>query len=194
MHRRNADVDAAGDEMPIRDDRTAGTDVVWRLMTESDLQAVHTLSVRVHPRYPERAEVLAEKLRLFPDGCFVLARRSSADVFGYCFSHPWGAEAPPALDTPLRALPPQPMIYFIHDLTLDESMRGLGLGRALVPALLTIGRSLGLSSALLVAVEGRAPFWAAAGFAPVADPEVQAAARAKYGAGALAMTQQIAGA
>ena len=32
----------------------------WRLMSQADLAAVHELSMRVHPNYPERAEVLAE--------------------------------------------------------------------------------------------------------------------------------------
>src|SRR5690348_15255890 len=43
--------------------------MAWRPMSADDLSAVHALSMRVHPNHPERAEVLAEKFRLFPRGC-----------------------------------------------------------------------------------------------------------------------------
>ena len=42
-------------------------------MRVPDLPQVTDLSMRIHVNYPERAEVLAEKLRLYPAGCFVLS-------------------------------------------------------------------------------------------------------------------------
>ncbi|MBM3531305.1 MAG: hypothetical protein FJX62_24795 [Alphaproteobacteria bacterium] len=93
----------------------------------------------------------------------------------------------------MQALPSRPSAYFIHDLTLDPDMRRQGHGRAVVPMLFAAACALGLDRANLIAVEGHAPFWQAAGFAPVADPAAQAAVRAKYGQGAVAMTRQIAG-
>src|SRR6201990_3109882 len=96
----------------------------WRLMSGADLAAVHDLSMRVHPNHPERAEVLAEKFRLFPSGCFVL--ETNGGVAGYCFSHPWIRGAVPALDGLLGALPVMPTTYYVHDLTLDEVLRGQG--------------------------------------------------------------------
>jgi len=51
-------------------------------MSQGDLPAVHGLSMRVHPDHPERAEVLAEKFRLYPSGCFVL--EAGGGIAGYC--------------------------------------------------------------------------------------------------------------
>ena len=79
----------------------------WRAMAADDLPAVHALSIRVHPDHPERPEVLDEKFRLYPRGCFVLA--PGQDISGYCFSHPWTRGAVPALDRFLgrcRTAPP----------------------------------------------------------------------------------------
>lgn len=161
----------------------------WRAMHAGDLAAVHALSLRVHPDHPERAEVLAEKFRLFPHGCFVL--EGEGGVAGYCFSHPWRRSDTPALDTLLGALPDQPDTYFIHDLTVDADVRGEGLGRAVVPLLFGAAHSLKLAHVALVAVNNRAPFWQAAGFARVADEAMQAAALAKYGTGAVMMARDL---
>ena len=43
----------------------------------------------------------------------------------------------------------------------------------------------------LVAVNRRGPFWQAAGFVPTADQALQAAARAKYGDGAVHMERAL---
>jgi ribosomal protein S18 acetylase RimI-like enzyme len=154
-------------------------------MSQSDLPAVHDLSMRVHPDHPERAEVLAEKFQLYPSGCFVL--ETDGAIVGYCFSHPWTRGAIPALDGLLGVLPVKPTTYYVHDLTLDEAMRGRGQGRAVVPLLFEAARLLGLPHLSLVAVNRRGPFWQAAGFSRTADAALQAAAQAKYGAGSVHM-------
>jgi ribosomal protein S18 acetylase RimI-like enzyme len=154
-------------------------------MLAYDLAAAHGLSMRVHPGHPERAEVLAEKFRLYPSGCFVL--EAGGAIAGYCFSHPWARGTIPALDGLLGALPTNPTTYYVHDLTLDEAVRGQGQGRAIVPLLFEAARSLGLVHVSLVAVNRRGPFWQAAGFSRTSDEALQAAAQAKYGAGAVHM-------
>jgi GNAT superfamily N-acetyltransferase len=161
----------------------------WRLMSQGDLPAVHDLSMHVHPDHPERAEVLAEKYRLYPSGCFVL--ETAGGIAGYCFSHPWTKGAVPALDGFLGMLPSAPTTYYVHDLTLDEAMRGQGQGRAVVPFLIGAARSLGLSHLSLVAVNRRGPFWQAAGFSRTADAALQVAAQAKYGGGAVHMERDF---
>ena len=80
---------------------------------------------------------------------------------------------------------------YVHDLTLDAAMRGRGQGRAVVPLLFSAARSLGLSHLSLVAVNRRGPFWQAAGFSATADAAMQAAAQAKYGAGAVHMEREL---
>jgi ribosomal protein S18 acetylase RimI-like enzyme len=170
-------------------DRAAGARLPWRAMAEDDLWAVHALSMRVHPDHPERAEVLAEKFRLYPRGCFVLT--PGQGIRGYCFSHPWTRGMVPALDGFLEDLPEKPTTYYVHDLTIDELARGQGQGRAVVPLLLEAAQSVGLRHLSLVAVNRRGPFWRAAGFSRTTDEALQAAARAKYDAGAVHMERLL---
>jgi GNAT superfamily N-acetyltransferase len=158
-------------------------------MSQGDLSAVQDLSMHVHPDHPERAEVLAEKFRLYPSGCFVL--EAGDGIAGYCFSHPWIRGAVPALDGFLGTLPAGPTTYYVHDLTLDETIRGQGQGRAIVALLFEAARLLGLSHLSLVAVNRRGPFWQAAGFSGTPDEGLQAAAQAKYGAGAVHMERNL---
>jgi GNAT superfamily N-acetyltransferase len=161
----------------------------WRPMVAVDLPAVDRLSARIHPDYPERPEVLAEKFRLFPRGCFVLDR--GPEIHGYCFSHPWTAGPPPALDTAIGALPDTPDAYFIHDIALDQPARGMALASLLVPMLIDTARGVGLGRMMLVAVGGSEPFWTRMEFCRTADVNLQAAARALYGEGAVQMERAI---
>jgi hypothetical protein len=155
-------------------------------MTAADLPAVHDLSARSHPDFPERPEVIAEKLRLFPRGCLVLDATDSVPC-GYCFSHPWTIGPPPALNVLLGALPERPDAYFIHDLTVEVFLRRKHLASVLVPQLIEIAREISIARMTLVAVSGSTPFWMHMGFRETADEALQAAARVKYGAGAVAM-------
>ncbi len=162
----------------------------WRPMIAADLPEAYDLSVRIHPNFPERLEVLAEKFRLFPGGCFVLDK-PGAGICGYCFSHPWHAGRPPALDTMLLALPHPPVTYFIHDMTIDDSLRRRNLASGLVPQLIVVARDIPVDRVMLVAVSGSQPFWTRMGFRQTADEALQDAARAKYGTGAAHMTQDL---
>jgi len=157
-------------------------------MTTSDLAAVAGLAARIHPNFPERPEVLSEKFRLFPAGCFTLADANS--IRGYCFSHPWAGE-PPSLDTLLGALPGVPESYFIHDLTLDSTMRRRNLAAQLVRRLAGVAHDAKLSHITLVAVNGGAPFWSRMGFRRTADEAMQEAARTKYDVGSVHMEQRL---
>lgn len=162
----------------------------WRPMTMADLPIVDDLSKRIHPNFPERPEVLTEKFRLFPRGCFVLDG-AHLPIGGYCFSHPWLAGPPPALDTLLGELPAAPAAYFIHDMTVDASLRRMNLASTLVPKLVEIARGIPVDHMTLVAVSGSAPFWSRIGFFRTADERLQNATRAKYGASALQMERVL---
>lgn len=164
-------------------------DARWRAMTARDLAAVHALSREAHPDMPERIEVFAEKLALCPSGCFALDRGGA--IAGYGFSHPWLRETTPALDALLGALPERAMAHFIHDVALSEAVRGQGFGRALVPMLCDVARGEGLAWLTLVAIGARVPFWQGVGFTAVADRARQQAAKAKYGADAVAMEREV---
>lgn len=141
----------------------------WRPMQDADLARIDAIAGLVHLTYPERPEVFAERLALFPEGCHVLAAEDGA-LIGYVVSHPWRDGAPPALDTLLGALPEEPSTYYLHDLALLPQARGSGAGRRMVETLAALAEGLGLPSVTLIAVNASVPFWQKQGFALVDEP------------------------
>ena len=162
----------------------------WRPMQRQDLAAVNDLAHRIHPRYQEAPEVFEEKLQFFPDGCFTL-QGADGGATGYCFSHPWMRGQPPALDRLLGQLPLRPDTYFIHDLAIDQALRGQGLAVRLLPVMATAAQRHGLGHMTLIAVNASEDFWSKAGFAVTADPALQRAVRSKYSDEAVHMEMQL---
>jgi GNAT superfamily N-acetyltransferase len=134
----------------------------WRAATPSDVERIHAVAAVAHPAFPERVEVLGEKLRLFPSGCFVLAEAGA--VLGYALSHPWLSTDVPALDRLLGALPDAPDCLFIHDVALLPRARGHGAARAVLDRLERTARERRLRLLTLVAVADTATFWGRLGF------------------------------
>ncbi len=89
---------------------------VWQPLTLADLPDVAAIAEAAHPLLPERLEVFAEKLSLFPAGCRKLM--DDGRMAGYAIAHPWRYGDPPRLDTLLRALPARPDTLFLPSLTL----------------------------------------------------------------------------
>ncbi|MBC7637048.1 MAG: GNAT family N-acetyltransferase, partial [Acetobacteraceae bacterium] len=143
------------------------------------LAEVNRIADLAHPDLLERADIPAERLRLYPAGCLVLD--CNGVVFGYAVSHPWRAGKPPALDTLLGALPDRPAHYYVHDLALLPAARGTGAARAAVARLVAVAAQAGLAPISLVAVNTSAGFWQRHGF------RVVGAAPASYGADAVVM-------
>jgi GNAT superfamily N-acetyltransferase len=158
-------------------------------MREADLEAVKALSDQVHTKYPERIEVLAEKQRLFPTGCFILENASK--LVGYCLSHPWNDGMPPRLDTYLGEIPVSPKTYFLHDITLAKKFRGRGFAREVLHLLSSIARMHGIAWLTLVSVYDTAPFWKKNGFAMMDSNNVQKYVKTAYGQEALAMKKPV---
>jgi GNAT superfamily N-acetyltransferase len=137
----------------------------WRAMRADDLPAVMDLAAHIHPDYPEGGAVFAERLALCPAGCLVLP--AAEGLQGYVLSHPWRAEAPPALDSALGALPARPDCWYLHDIALLPRARGRGAAAA---ALALIGRraaQAGLPRIVLIATDGARAYWHRAGFTPL---------------------------
>jgi GNAT superfamily N-acetyltransferase len=132
-------------------------------MAPADLHGVMAVADVVHPAFPERVEVFAEKLALFPAGCLVLAE-ANAGVIGYAVSHPWPALSIPPLDDFLGSLPAPEANRYIHDVALLPAARGHGAASAAVARLLAGAASAGARTASLVSVYGSAPFWRRHGF------------------------------
>lgn len=151
----------------------------WRPMIPADLPEVLALAGLLHPGYPESAAVFADRLALAPGFCRMLPG------FGYAIAHPWAGTAPPPLDTVLGALPAAPDRLHLHDIALHPAARGRGQAAAVVASLLAGAAAAGLGRAGLLALPGKADYWARLGFRPTAWPP--GPALASYGPGALPM-------
>ena len=138
----------------------------WRPMYPADLPAVSAISDLVHGRYSEAREVYAERLALYPAGCFVLTDASAPA--GYLIAHPWRRDSPPKLGTMLAAIPADADTFYLHDIALLPEARGTGAGRAAVELATDRARAARFGEITLMAVGGADRFWAAQGFA-IAD-------------------------
>jgi GNAT superfamily N-acetyltransferase len=138
-------------------------------MAPADLPAVMRVAARVHPGYPEDEAVFAERLRLAPEGCHVLAA-GDGTLRGYLVSHPWPAGAVPALNSLLGAIPPGTANWYLHDLALLPAARGTGAAGRIVAAIARHAAEAGHASLALVAVADSAGFWRRQGFREVDDP------------------------
>ncbi|MGH6736639.1 MAG: GNAT family N-acetyltransferase [Methyloceanibacter sp.] len=160
----------------------------WRAMGMSDLAAVEAIAAAVHPTLPERPDVFAEKLTLFPQGCFALA--GDGAVVGYAFAHPWRQGGVPKLDALLGGLPEDADCLFLHDVAVLPQARGQGASGALVALLVALAGARGLRALALAAVYGTGRHWARAGFTPAGGESI-AAQLAPYGAGAQYMVRRL---
>lgn len=156
----------------------------WRPMLRSDLARAEAIAEQVHPDLPEDPQVFAERLRLFPTGCFML------DNVGYAIGHPWTLDRLPKLNTLLGSLSAEADTFFIHDVALLQPVRGRGFAGAVVRLFAERARTARVSTMSLIATETAAGFWRHHGFVPI-ETLSAADALASYGAGARAMVRQL---
>jgi GNAT superfamily N-acetyltransferase len=149
----------------------------WRPMSAADLLPVLTIAERVHPAFPEEAEVFAERFRLYAAGCLVF--HAGESISGYVISHPWRAMDPPALNSRLGMLPRDPETYYIHDIALLPESRGTGVAATAVARMFAQARKERLATASLVAVNGSARFWGRHGFRNVTLDKIRDATLAR---------------
>ena len=144
--------------------------LTWRTAGDTDLDSINAIADATHVDLPERPEVFAEKLRLFPQGCFVLAENGTA--VGYAVSHPWYVNKIPPLDAFLSDLPPSPDCLFIHDVAVAPNSRRQGAAGKLIETLSDLARRQGISALALVSVYDTHPLWARHGFQICSSPEL----------------------
>jgi len=161
---------------------------VWRPASAIDLDIIEQIARAVHPDLPERREVFAEKLSLFPDGCLALARRE--EVMGYGLAHCWAFGSVPPLDAFLEKAPDRADCLYIHDVALLPEARGIGSGGHYVRLMVECARKIGVDFLALVSVYNNQPFWAKRGFEVVSAPELSAKLRG-YGPTARYMTRKL---
>lgn len=160
----------------------------WRRMAWADLVSVQFIGDLVHPTYHEDPKVIAERLQLYPAGCFVLECGPATQ--GYAVGHPWLFGCPPALNTQLQALPAHPDTFYIHDVALMPEVRRSHFGRMVVQLLVSQAELGGFNNMSLVAVGGSLCFWKKNGFR-VIEGEAIRAALSTYGEGAAFMTRSL---
>lgn len=162
-------------------------------MRSADLGFIEQIAALVHPRYPESPAVAAERLRLYPAGCWVAGPPpgESADrLVGYALSHPAVFGQPPALDSLLDRLAPACDCLYLHDLAMLAPWRGAGLGSALITRLGTLARRTGFTAVTLTAVNDSRDFWCRLGFRAVAGAALRSKL-ASYGPDAVYMALDI---
>ncbi|GGA69733.1 N-acetyltransferase [Nitratireductor aestuarii] len=162
----------------------------WRAMTPEDVDEVDRIAQIVHPGLPEDRDVLAEKLKLHPEGCFILSNSADGTTLGYLFSHPWKAADAPDLDRLIGELP-EPEVYYIHDIALLPAARGLRAGHTASRMIEAHARELGFERMALVSVNNSTGFWVQQGFRIFQVPEL-AAKLETYGCDAVYMTRILA--
>lgn len=137
-------------------------------MTAYDLTAVEEIAAVVHPGFYERPEVLAERQRLYHNGCYLF--EIGEKPAGYVLSHPWHEGAPPPLDSLLGEIPKDATTYYLHDLALLPIARRIGAASEIVGALTKHAWARGYRSMSLIAVNGSRGFWEKHGFVIADDP------------------------
>ena len=132
-------------------------------MTPSALDGVVRVASGAFPNHPEDRACFADRLRLYPSGCRVLAN-ADGEVAGYLVAYPWRLDDAPALNARLDALPETPDVLYLHDLALAHAARGGGHAKRGVHLAVQTARDAGLEQIALIAVNDAAPFWARQGF------------------------------
>ena len=151
----------------------------WRQATASDLSEIDSIANRIHTGLPERPEVLAEKLRLFPHGALVL---DAADrIAGYGLSHPWKLCRVPALNAFLHALPADANCIHIHDVAILSEWRGRRAAASYIDIVSARASGMNIRSLALVSVYQTAPLWAQLGFRPIAADDEMSTTLRTYG-------------
>lgn len=163
--------------------------LIWRPMTAADLDAVAAIAAVGFPDHFEGRDCFENRLTLNPSGCFVLAGEGGAPR-GYLVAYPWTANAAPALNTLIAAIPDAASVMYLHDLALDPAVRGGGWSRPIVEQVAHDARAAGWPALTLVAVNDAAPFWERHGF-EVIDPPGMAEKLAGYGEGARYMVRRL---
>ena len=162
----------------------------WRPMAAGDLDAVMDIAARLHPNYPERMEIFADKWAFHPQACRVLA--DGAAVLGYGFAHRWQLGRPPRLDAVLGDAPGRPDCLHLHDVALMPQARGQGGVALYLDHLEEVAAAERLGHLSLIAIAGKDGYWRGQGFGDFAGPADDLAERlASYGQGTVYLVRRL---
>lgn len=162
--------------------------LVWQPLTPADTDAVCALAAIAHPDLPERPEVFAEKIHLFPAGCRKLVQAGALAAYG--IAHPWHLDAPPPLDALFGAMPAAADCLHLHDVVVAPALRGRGASAAYFAAMEEVARAHHLDTLALVSVYGTSQLWSRFGFSERSSPAL-AAKLAAYGPSARYLVRRL---
>jgi GNAT superfamily N-acetyltransferase len=157
-------------------------------MTAYDLPAVEKIATVVHPAFHESSDVLAERQRLYHNGCYLF--EIGEKPAGYVLSHPWREGAPPALNSMLGEIPADAATYYLHDLALLPVARRIGAASEILEALTKHATARKFATMSLIAVNGSRGFWEKHGFMVTELPELDGKLES-YEASARLMVKQL---
>ncbi len=165
------------------------SELSWRAMTPGDLDGVVAVAQLSFPDHPEERACFANRLELYPEGCFVLAAEDGT-IMGYLVAYPWVLNAAPALNVLIDAIPAEAEVVYLHDLALHPDTRGGGFTRPVVERVAQEAKDAGWPAVALVAVNDASGFWARNGF-EIQSPPGMAEKLASYGDDARYMVRPL---
>jgi GNAT superfamily N-acetyltransferase len=143
----------------------------WQALLPTDLDALNALVVRTHAGLPERPEVFAEKVGLFPDGCMKVMR--DGQLVAYGIAHSWKLHSIPALDGFLEEIPVDANCLYIHDVAVSPEATGNDLAHQFIIRIKALANDLNISKLALVSVYGTSVLWSRFGFAEYDDANIK---------------------
>lgn len=162
---------------------------IWLPLAMDDLPIVDGIANTIHTGLPERTEVFAEKISLFPQGCFKFVYDNH--ISGYGISHPWKLFCIPPLDSFLVRYPDDADCLYVHDVAILPAARGHLAAAHYVSIIKGVARELLLPTLACVSVYGTDVLWKRFGFEEVRS-EAITAKLASYGGSAKYMVAQVA--
>ena len=145
-------------------------EITWVPLLESDIQEVDKIAREIHRALPEREDVFAEKLRLFPQGCFKLMFEGK--MMGYAFAHPWLLYSIPPLNDFLHTIPENPDCIYIHDVAVLPVARGHNAAGLFIAEVEKVAQAMQIQHLACVSVYGTDALWARFGFRVVSSEEI----------------------
>lgn len=135
---------------------------MWRMMRQDDLDTVLEIANQVHVGFGETLELFANRLELYPAGCYLA--KSEGKALGYSIAFPCLSHKPPKLNEIWQSLPAHPDCFYWHDLCLLPTARGKGLGKTINQQMIKLAHGLNLKQLTLISIHNSAPFWVSQGF------------------------------
>jgi hypothetical protein len=151
--------------------RMKSPSVLWVALTSTDLDRVDEIAGSLHTGLPERTEVFAEKLTLFPAGCMKLVA-PRGEMLGYGITHPWKLNSIPPLDEFLNGIPHDSNCLYVHDVAILSEARGQNASEKYIEKIAAIAKGTGISKLACVSVYGTDVLWEKVGFRIVDSAEL----------------------